>query len=144
MARIGNWWLKGVEAEPEEQVVWSKLANRTQSANRAVGGKLFLTDRRLVFCPHWIDAMFAGRTWDVPLSAITRASVAPKGGGGLGGGMRDRLRIELAEGGEQLFVINALAEVVERVNQAVGPASPAPDRPPAAQDPAPPPNAEQS
>lgn len=43
MAKIGNWWLKAVEAEPDEGVVWSQLANRVQSSHRAVGGKLFLT-----------------------------------------------------------------------------------------------------
>jgi hypothetical protein len=54
VAKIGSWWLKSVAAEPDEQVVWSQGANRIQPSGRAVGGKLFLTDRRLVFCPHWM------------------------------------------------------------------------------------------
>src|SRR5436305_5062688 len=126
MAKIGSWWLKGVEAEPDEQVVWSQLANRTQSSARAVGGKLFLTDRRLVFCPHWVDAAMRGRTWDVPLASVAAFGIAPKGGDRFGGGLRDRLRIELLHGGNELFVVKRLEEVVARLEAARGEAQTAP------------------
>jgi hypothetical protein len=112
MAKIGSWWLKGVEAEPQEQVAWSQGANRIQKSGRAVGGKLFLTDRRLVFCPHWVDGVMGGKTWKTPLAAIAAAGAAPKGG------RRDRLRIELDDGEEELFVVNHLAEVVSRLEPA--------------------------
>ncbi len=119
MGKIGSWWLKGVESEPEEHVVWSQLANRVQSSHRAVGGKLFLTDRRLVFCPHWVDAVTGGKTWSLPVANIARLGITPKGGDLFAGGLRDRLRIELVDGEQQLFVIKRLEEVVPRLEAAL-------------------------
>jgi hypothetical protein len=112
MAKIGSWWLKGVEAEPQEQVAWTQGANRIQGSGRAAGGKLFLTDRRLVFCPHWVDGATGGKTWEVPLATIAAVGTVQKGG------RRDRLRIELADGEDELFVVNRLAEVVSRLDAA--------------------------
>jgi hypothetical protein len=116
MTRIGSWWLKSVEAQPGEQVVWSKGANRIQPSGRAVGGKLFLTDRRLVFCPHWVDGATGGKTRDMPLADVAAAGTVPKGG--TRGGLRERLRIELTDGAEELFVVNGLADVVSRLEAA--------------------------
>jgi hypothetical protein len=116
MAKIGSWWLKSVEAQPGEEVVWSQGANRIQPSGRAVGGKLFLTDRRLIFCPHWVDGATGGKTWDTPLAEVAAVGTAPKEG--KGGGLRDRLRIELADGEEQRFVVNRLADVVSTLDAA--------------------------
>ncbi len=118
MGKVGSWWLKSVEAEPDERVVWSQLANRVQSSHRAVGGKLFLTDRRLIFCPHWIDAVTGGRTWSLPLSDVGGVGIKPKGGDRFAGGLRDRLRIDSADGDEQMFVVKRLDEVVARLEAA--------------------------
>jgi hypothetical protein len=118
MSKVGSWWLKSVQAEPDESVVWSHLANRVQSSHRAVGGKLFLTDRRLIFCPHWIDAATGGRTWSLPLSDVAGVGIKPKGGDRFAGGLRDRLQIDLADGDVQLFVVNRLDEVVARLEAA--------------------------
>jgi hypothetical protein len=115
MAKIGSWWLKGVEAEPREEVAWSQGANRIQGSGRAVGGKLFLTTRRLVFCPHWVDGATGGRTWDVPLDQVTGIGTIPKGSPG--GGARGRLKIELADGEAERFVVNRLEQVVEQLRQ---------------------------
>jgi hypothetical protein len=112
MAKIGSWWLKSVDAQPQEEVVWSQGANRIQPSGRAVGGKLFLTDRRLVFCPHWVDGATGGKTWDVGLVEVTAVGTAAKGG------RRERLRIKLADGEEQLFVVNRLADVVSTLEAA--------------------------
>jgi hypothetical protein len=118
MAKIGSWWLKSVAAEPAEEVVWSQAANRLKDSGRAVGGKLFLTDRRLVFCPHWVDAATGGGAWQVPLERVAAIGTIPKGSPG--GGMRDRLAIELAGGGRERFVVNRLEAVVARLNTARG------------------------
>lgn len=117
MAKIGSWWLKSVAAEPAEEVVWSQAADRLKDSGRAVGGKLFLTDRRLVFCPHWVDAATGGGAWQVPLERVAAIGTIPKGSPG--GGMRDRLAIELAGGGRERFV-NRLEAVVARLNTARG------------------------
>ena len=118
MAKIGSWWLKGVEAEPGEEVRWSQGASRIQRSGRAVGGKLFLTDGRVVFCPHWVDGATGGKTWDAPLATITGVGTIPKGSAG--GGVRDRLKIELADGEFERFVVNRLDKVVARLSDSCG------------------------
>ena len=52
---IGSWWTVKVEARPEENVLWSRRANRTEDAI-ARGGKLFLTTERLLFLPSRFEA----------------------------------------------------------------------------------------
>ena len=118
MAKIGSWWLHNQEAEPGEQVAWSQLANRTQSSQRAVGGKLFLTDRRLLFCPHWVDTATGGKRWSLALADVTGVGIRPKGGDRLGGGLRDRLRIDSVDGDQHLFVVKRLDEVIARLKTA--------------------------
>jgi hypothetical protein len=120
VARIGAWWLRGQPAGDGETVEWSKLANRSQSRNRAVGGKLYLTDRRLLFCPHWVDAVFGGRAWSCERSRVQAIGKEPKSGG-LGGGMRDRLRVEVAGDDVELFVVKDLDAIVERLRGAIAP-----------------------
>lgn len=114
MAKIGGGWLTSQEAHAGEDVSWSRLANRMQGS-RAVGGKLFLTDQRILFCPHRVDGLLFGKPWSVELAAVSEIGVEPKGSGKaskFGGGMRDRLRIRTADGSEDLFVVKQLEEEV--------------------------------
>lgn len=69
--------LEAVEPEfgAEERVLWTKRANRFQSAIRAVGGRIYLTDRRLVFASHRFDAKFGGEEWSAPLERIEEVFV---------------------------------------------------------------------
>jgi len=104
MAKIGSWWLKSVAAEPAEEVVWSQAANRLKDSGRAVGGKLFLTDRRLIFCPHWVDAATGGRPWQVPLERLAAIGTIPQGSPG--GWIRDRLAIDLADASASSSIVS--------------------------------------
>src|SRR5436853_3642919 len=93
MAKIGGGWLTSQEARTGEEVVYSRLANRMQGS-RAVGGKLFLTDQRILFCPHRIDGLLAGKQWSVETGDVAEVGVEPKGSGKasrVGGGLRDRM-----------------------------------------------------
>jgi hypothetical protein len=69
MAKIGAWWLRKQEAREGEEVQWSSLANRFQGSV-SVGGKLFLTQSRLLFNPHLIDGAFRGKPWQVALPDV--------------------------------------------------------------------------
>jgi hypothetical protein len=120
MAGIGGGWLKKQEARDGEEVAWSSAANRFQGS-RGIGGKLFLTDRRLLFNPHRIDGMTGGKTWQAELAEVQSVTKEPKGSGKAGragGGLRDRLKLELEDGSEELFVINKLDEVIDRLGSA--------------------------
>lgn len=77
-------------------------------------GKLFLTDSRLLFSPHRIDGWTGGATWQVELDQVQLVAKEPKGSGKaslVGGGLRDRLKLALRDGYEELFVNNNLDEV---------------------------------
>ena len=102
---------------------WSCRANRTQSAFRAVGGHLVLEDDRLEFRPHGFDRALSGKGWSAPLTEIRSVGTEPRGLNPFSGAMRERLRIEVEDGSVELFVVNKLGEVRERVAAAVAAAS---------------------
>lgn len=121
-ATIGSWWLSSTNALPGEQVLFSKAANRTQSSGRAVGGKLFVTNLRIIFLPHLADAALAGEKLLLPLAEVRDVGQQPAGGDTFGGGLRNRLRI-VHSGGTELFVVNKLQTVVETIRQLCAPAT---------------------
>ena len=99
---------------PDEQLVLRRPANRTQG-RRAVGGALFLTAGRLVFSPHRLDRLTGGRPWEADLTSVATVGVLPRTGGLTDGGLRDRLHVQLHDGGSELFVVKGLPQVVETV-----------------------------
>ena len=99
---------------------WSCRANRTQGPLRAVGGRLVLEAGRLEFQPHGFDRALAGREWSTPLGAVSAVGTEPRSGlNPFSGAMRERLRVELDDGSVELFVVNKLGEVRERIEAAV-------------------------
>jgi hypothetical protein len=105
-------------------VDWSCRANRTQSTFRAVGGQLVLEGDRLEFRPHGFDRALSGKGWSAPLTAIRSVGTEPRGLNPLNGALRERLRIELDDGSVELFVVNKLGEVRERIEGAATAARP--------------------
>jgi hypothetical protein len=115
----GSIWFTDLRLDPGERLEWSKAANRFQGS-RGVGGRLALTDRRLVFAPNRLDALLLGRRWAVPLDEIHSVGVEPRGSGSkslFGGNLRNRLRVRSGDG-EELFVINDLDDVLRRLAEA--------------------------
>ena len=110
-----GWFVKEPELDPGEQVVTTKAANRAQG-KRSVGGRLTVTDRRLIFMPNVIDSILAGRAWSIPKADVAGVGAAP--------GMRKRLRVRTSDGGEELFVVNGLDEFVSQLTQQGLPAEP--------------------
>lgn len=116
-------WVKSPQLAASETVTWKRSANRTQSANRAVGGGLYLTGERLLFEPNHIDALIGGRSWYSALSDIAEIGTQAPTGGKFNGGLRARLRIELRDGTTELFVVNGLDRVVELLRSAAADSS---------------------
>jgi hypothetical protein len=102
---------------------WSCRANRTQSGLRAVGGKLTLAAGRLEFRPHGFDSSLGGQTWGADLADIHAVDKEARSWNPFDGGMRTRLRVETADGSE-LFLVNRLDSVIERIRAAAGLARP--------------------
>jgi hypothetical protein len=113
-------WVRGPDLGQAETVVWNRAANRSQSTGRAVGGRLYLTQERLVFEPNRVDAATGGDSWQAPLGALAAVSAQPPDGRALSGGLRTRLRLDLSDGNIELFVVNRLDEVVQTIRAAAG------------------------
>jgi hypothetical protein len=105
--------------EQGETLTWSRRANRFQGS-RAVGGRLAITDRRLMFAPHRFDAALVGKRWEARLDEIRTAGIEPRGSsvkGLFGGGMRKRLRIRTSAGEEEHFLVNKIDQVLESLEE---------------------------
>lgn len=104
--------------EPGESVLRRWAANHTQSRQRATGGHLYLTDRRLLFEPHGFDASLGGDAVSLPLRDVTDVS---RTGRDLrhffGGGLRPRMAVS-ARRRTHLFVVNGLDDKIEQVEEA--------------------------
>jgi len=131
MKLLGEPSSEEFELRDDEELRFEERANHTQNRRRAVGGKLFVTDRRLGFVPHSFDDALAGNHVDVPLDAVETVTAEPtrRSPGAIlrspletlfGGGLRVRLRIETADGEVELFVVDEVESVIEKIEAAQG------------------------
>jgi hypothetical protein len=96
---------------------WEDRANRFKGKVWAVGGGLFLTNRRLIFVPNKIESkIFFGKTWSADLGDLDRAFV--------GGGLLKTVRVVDRDGGTSRFVIGARKTATARINAAIRTAKP--------------------
>ena len=101
--------------DPDEQVIWSQRANHS-AGRRAVGGKLYLTDRRLLFKPN----VGRSKEWSASRTEVTGFGVQPRGGANpFDGSLRSRLRVELRQEEPQLFVVSKLDQAVRDLTEAL-------------------------
>lgn len=108
-----------VSALDDEVVMSRRWANRTQSRFRAAGGRLYLTNQRVLFRPHVVDATLAGEYWHTSLTSITEiGKQKPTLRGTMNGGIRTRLRITVHDDTTELFVVNKLDTVISEIQSA--------------------------
>jgi hypothetical protein len=93
---------------------WEVRANMVQYG-RAVGGKLVVGGGSVRFSPHRLDRATGGddHQWDV--RALTSVDRAPRTWHPFDGGVRRRLRLRFADGGEALFEVNHVRETGHRL-----------------------------
>jgi hypothetical protein len=116
--KIGGLLMSKQAARPGEVVLWKANANSLQG-RRALGGRLYLTNERLLFNPHFVDAMTGGRQWSVDCSEISAVGREERDPHRPVASVRAVLRIEMSDGKEERFVVNRLDEVVARLREAV-------------------------
>lgn len=95
--------------EEGEGVRWEARANRLQQKVRVAGGRIYLTNRRLVFAPHKFEEKTGGRAWSARLADLDRAFV----GGPL------TVRIVGSDGEKQRFVIGRRVESAATIDAAI-------------------------
>lgn len=91
---------------------WEARANRFQHRLRAAGGRIYLTDRRLVFAPHKLDSKLAGRVWSARLTDLDRAFIA-------GARPMRTVRVIARNGEEQRFVAWPKEESAATIDAAI-------------------------
>lgn len=64
------------ELHAGEKVLWSERANRLQHKLRAVGGRVYLTNQRLIFGRSRLESLLRGEEWSTPLTDIAAATAA--------------------------------------------------------------------
>lgn len=95
---------------PDETVAWEARANRFQARFRSIGGRIYLTNRNLVFAPNRFEKKVAGQAWSAPLADLERAFVK---------GPMKTVRVVSRTGAEERFVIWPREKSAERIDQAI-------------------------
>ena len=102
--------VEDVDIAPEEPIVWESRANWFQSRIRAVGGRVYLTERHLIFVPSELETRYAGQGLIAPLADLERAFVK---------GPMKMIRVVSQAGTEEKFVIPRRQESAERIDRAI-------------------------
>lgn len=91
-------------------------ANHTRG-DQAIGGKLHLTTRRLIFEPHRFERSLQRAPWECELARVSHVEVAPREWNPTSGALRRRLVVH-HEGTVDLFVVNRVGRVADAVADA--------------------------
>lgn len=103
-----NAWFNEIKPSDDEEVLISYPANHSQG-KRAVGGKLFVTNRRIAFAPNRLDTNLGGDFWEMPIIDFDSAgTVKPtiRITEIFSGALRTRLVIYASNDGIDYFVVD--------------------------------------
>lgn len=119
MATIGSWWVSSHESRPDETVVGSYYVNHLRSDRRPLGGKLYLTNQRLLFSPHLVDALLGGEKFGIELEDVDRVTRIRADGDedGTESGGPERLALERGDGRRDTFVVSDLETAIDDVRE---------------------------
>ena len=98
------------DLEPDEHVRISRLAAMAQGRTTK-GGRLIVTNQRVLFRPRRFDRLFGAHDLTVSRAAVAAIEIAPRTRGPFDGGLRRRLAIRLRDGTEHLFVVNRVFQL---------------------------------
>jgi hypothetical protein len=101
----------------EPNLLQGEEIRRRYAANRAstwksVGGQLLVTNLRIIFQPHRVDALFHAQPWSGRLRDVASVDVAAKKLSAKEMGVRNRLQITLQDGHQEKFLVRDLDQVV--------------------------------
>jgi len=112
-------WFNRPVLDGDERVVASCLANRTQG-KRAVGGKLFVTSRLLIFVPNRLDSKMGGEIWESPLCCVQKVGRDEPHFSPVevfSGALRSRLALTTSQGTREFFVMSGLDNVIMELDE---------------------------
>jgi hypothetical protein len=87
--------------------------------NVSLGGRLYLTNFRLVWVPSKFQNLTSEPLWEAALQQVKGAAKAPRSVAGFfSGGFQQRLAVRL-DSGDQLFALYGVANWVRKIESAV-------------------------
>jgi hypothetical protein len=105
-------WVREPRIEDGETVTHRWAANHSRG-RWAIGGRLFLTDRRLIFVPTILDRLMGQRDWACTLAEIRECGPPERTlKNPMSVGIRRRLALRLRDGRDAYFVVDRLEEKV--------------------------------
>jgi hypothetical protein len=111
----------------DEAIIDRWAANHTRDGV-AVGGRLWLTTRRLAFLPIGFETKVMEReVWTCRLAAVTDVGAAPRGRSPWSGAWRRRLSVRHGTATD-LFVVNRVGKKVEVIRAALAGEASRPER----------------
>lgn len=113
-----GFWLAEPKLEVGETIRWQSAAGRSLNRWITAGGRLIVTDRRVLFQPNRFDAATGKKPWECPLAAVTGFKEVDRDVTTLAGGSRKRLGIQNPDGVE-MFVVNDLEKKVIELREAL-------------------------
>lgn len=121
MDSLGGWWMSTCSLADDEGLDAKYPANYFRESGRPLGGRLYVTDRRVIFLPHRIDSLFGGapaifRADDTASVESETAADRPTSEKSI----PDRLQIERRDGSLHLFVVSDLDDAIARVSERLG------------------------
>jgi hypothetical protein len=94
-----------IDLGPDERVIRPSAAAGHVERTMA-GGRLLMTNKRLVWQPSWYSRkVLSSAVVELEVAAIEKVDIAPPQPVQFVGGMRKRMRVHMKDGSEQLFMI---------------------------------------
>ena len=111
-------FIKTPELLESEEIILAYPANMTQNNRTAVGGKLFITNQRVIFTTNVIDDKLGGKSFakareDIDYIFIKERELSFSEL--FSGGLVNRLGIKLNDNSEVFFVVNKLDEIINSI-----------------------------
>jgi hypothetical protein len=103
---LRSFWVAPPVAMLERALLWEHGASHFQR-RRLVGGRLYLTDKHLVFQPNRLEVAARAKPWSVELHEI--AAVGPESW------LRRRLRIDVTDQPSHCFFVTGIDRTGEQL-----------------------------
>jgi hypothetical protein len=122
-------WFRDIRTKPGESIIWRGRCNWLQGA-AARGGSTAFTSQRVLFEPNRMDGLLGAHSRDISLGEIDSVTIdaaiknvrSP-----LSGGLRRRIRIHLANGTHEVFLVSDAERRREQLEELVDRAKRSPD-----------------
>jgi hypothetical protein len=102
-------WLAEPKLEAGEAIQWQASAGRSLNRWTTSGGRLTVTNKRVLFQPNRFDTATGKTPWECPLTSVSGFEAVGRDLTVPAGGTRLRLGIQTSTGVE-IFVVNGLED----------------------------------